>query len=33
LFVVLLQLRMALERARTRVDELHLAAEDAGLEN
>lgn len=33
LFFVLLELRMGLERARARVDELHLAAEDAGLEN
>jgi heme exporter protein C len=32
LFFVLLELRMSLERARERVDELHLAAEDAGLE-
>jgi heme exporter protein C len=29
LFLALLELRMALERARTRVDELHLEAEDA----
>jgi heme exporter protein C len=33
LFFVLLEMRMSLERARARVDELHLAAEDAGLEN
>jgi heme exporter protein C len=33
LFFVLLEMRMMLERARARVDELHLAAEDAGLEN
>ncbi len=33
LFFVLLEMRMSLERARGRVDELHLAAEDAGLEN
>jgi heme exporter protein C len=33
LFFVLLEMRMGLERARARVDELHLAAEDAGLEN
>jgi heme exporter protein C len=31
-FFALLEMRMALERARARVDELHLAAEDAGLE-
>ena len=31
LFLALLELRMALERARVRVDELHLEAEDAGL--
>ena len=33
LFFALLQLRVTLERARARVDELHLEAEDAGLEN
>ena len=33
MFFVLLELRVGLERARARVDELHLAAEDAGLEN
>ncbi|HEX4461514.1 MAG TPA: cytochrome c biogenesis protein CcsA [Polyangia bacterium] len=33
LFLVLLEMRVALERARARVDELHLAAEDAGLES
>lgn len=33
LFFVLLEMRVALERARARVDELHLAAEDAGLES
>jgi heme exporter protein C len=33
LFVALLEMRITLERARARVDELHLAAEDAGLEN
>jgi heme exporter protein C len=33
LFFALLELRVGLERARARVDELHLAAEDAGLEN
>lgn len=33
LFVALLYMRMALERARAQVDELHLEAEDAGLEN
>jgi heme exporter protein C len=32
LFVALLEMRVSLERARARVDELHLAAEDAGLE-
>jgi heme exporter protein C len=32
LFFALLGLRVSLERARARVDELHLAAEDAGLE-
>ena len=31
LFLALLEMRMALERARVRVDELHLEAEDAGL--
>ena len=33
LFFALLEMRVALERARARVDELHLEAEDAGLEN
>jgi heme exporter protein C len=33
LFFALLEMRMALERARARVDELHLAAEDAGLDD
>ncbi len=33
LFVALLHMRVLLERARARVDELHLEAEDAGLEN
>jgi heme exporter protein C len=33
LFFALLEMRVALERSRARVDELHLAAEDAGLEN
>jgi heme exporter protein C len=33
LFFVLLEMRVSLERARARVDELHLEAEDAGLEN
>jgi heme exporter protein C len=33
LFFALLHMRMALERTRARVDELHLEAEDAGLEN
>ena len=33
LFFALLEFRVGLERARARVDELHLAAEDAGLEN
>ncbi len=33
LFLALLEMRVALERARVRVDELHLEAEDAGLEN
>jgi heme exporter protein C len=33
LFFVLLGMRLSLERARARVDELHLEAEDAGLEN
>ena len=33
LFLALLEMRMALERARARVDELHLEAEDAGLVN
>jgi heme exporter protein C len=33
LFLVLFELRLMLERARTKLDELHLAAEDAGLEN
>jgi heme exporter protein C len=33
LYFVLLEMRVALERARARVDELHLEAEDAGLEN
>ena len=32
-FFVLLEMRVSLERARARVDELHLEAEDAGLEN
>jgi heme exporter protein C len=32
LFLALLELRVMLERARARVDELHLEAEDAGLE-
>jgi heme exporter protein C len=32
LFVALLEMRVSLERARARVDELHLEAEDAGLE-
>jgi heme exporter protein C len=32
-FFVLLMMRMQLERTRAQVDELHLAAEDAGLEN
>jgi len=31
LFLALLELRLSLERARARVDELHLEAEDAGL--
>jgi heme exporter protein C len=31
LFLALLEMRIALERARARVDELHLEAEDAGL--
>ena len=31
LFVVLLGMRLALERSRARLDELYLAAEDAGL--
>ncbi|HEX8953110.1 MAG TPA: cytochrome c biogenesis protein CcsA [Polyangia bacterium] len=33
LFLALLEMRVMLERARARVDELHLEAEDAGLEN
>ena len=33
LFLALLEMRVSLERARARVDELHLEAEDAGLEN
>jgi heme exporter protein C len=33
LFFALLEARIALERTRARVDELHLEAEDAGLEN
>jgi heme exporter protein C len=33
LFLALLEMRVALERARARVDELHLEAEDAGLED
>ncbi|MDB4971468.1 MAG: ccmC [Myxococcales bacterium] len=33
LYIALLEMRMALERARARVDELHIEAEDAGLEN
>jgi heme exporter protein C len=33
LFLVLLELRLSLERGRKKLDELHLAAEDAGLEN
>lgn len=33
LFFVLLELRMGLERNRARVDELHLLAEDAGLDD
>ena len=33
LFFVLLEMRVALERTRARVDELHLAAEDAGLDD
>lgn len=32
LFLALLELRVGLERARARVDELHLEAEDAGVE-
>jgi len=33
LFLALLEMRVSLERARARVDELHLEAEDLGLEN
>ena len=33
LFLALLEMRLSLERMRARVDELHLEAEDAGLEN
>lgn len=33
LFLTLLELRVSLERARARVDELHLAVEDAGLDD
>ncbi len=33
LFIALLELRFRLEQARARVDELHVEAEDAGLEN
>ena len=33
LFLVLLEFRLSLERGRAKLDELHLAAEDAGLEN
>jgi hypothetical protein len=33
LFMALLELRLSLERSRAKLDELHLAAEDAGLEN
>jgi heme exporter protein C len=33
LFLVLLELRLGLERSRAKLDEVHLAAEDAGLEN
>lgn len=33
LFIALLGMRLGLERTRARVDELHLAAEDAGLED
>jgi heme exporter protein C len=33
MFLVLLEMRLSLERMRAKLDELHLAAEDAGLEN
>jgi heme exporter protein C len=33
LFFALLEMRISLERARARVDELHLEAEDAGVES
>jgi heme exporter protein C len=33
LFFVLLEFRLSLERMRVKLDEVHLAAEDAGLEN